>query len=79
MQINLFYKRILFSSYLFIPIVVSSIQSSVKTAIAMEVRGYGAPYKKTRLYESYITIKDLLYIIFNIIFLIFIILIRFKF
>ena len=64
---------------LFIPIVVSSIQSSVKTAIAMEVRGYGAPYKKTRLYESYITIKDLLYIIFNIIFLIFIILIRFKF
>ena len=48
-------------------------------AIAMEVRGYGAPYKKTRLYESYITIKDLLYIIFNIIFLIFIILIRFKF
>lgn len=64
---------------LFIPIVVSSIQSSVKTAIAMEIRGYGASYKKTRLYESYITIKDLLYIIFNIIFLIFIILIRFKF
>lgn len=64
---------------LFIPVVVSSIQSSVKTAIAMEIRGYSAPYKKTRLYESYITIKDLLYIIFNIIFLIFIILIKFKF
>ena len=63
---------------LFIPIVVSSIQSSVKTAIAMEIRGYSAPYKKTRLYESYITIKDLLYIIFSAIFLIFMILVRIK-
>lgn len=63
---------------LFIPIVVSSIQSSIKTAIAMEIRGYSAPYKKTRLYESNITIKDLLYIIFSIIFLIFLILIRVK-
>lgn len=63
---------------LFIPVVVSSIQSSVKTAIAMEVRGYGAPYKKTRLYESFVTIKDLLYIIFSSIFLIFIILLRIK-
>ena len=63
---------------LFIPIVVSSIQSSVKTAIAMEIRGYSAPYKKNRLYESYITIKDLLYIIFSAIFLIFMILVRIK-
>lgn len=61
---------------LFIPIVVSSIQSSIKIAIAMEVRGYSAPYKKTRLYESFITAKDFLYIIFNIIFFIFIILMR---
>ena len=63
---------------LFIPVVVSSIQSSVKTAIAMEIRGYNAPYKKTRLYESFVTIKDLLYIIFSSIFLIFIILLRIK-
>ena len=63
---------------LFIPIVVLAIQSSVKTAIAMEIRGYGAPYTKTRLYESFMAIKDFLYIIFNIIFLIFIILIRLK-
>ena len=63
---------------LFIPVVVSSIQSSVKTAIAMEIRGYSAPYKKTRLYESFVTIKDLLYIIFSSIFLIFIILLRIK-
>lgn len=63
---------------LFIPIVVSSIQSSVKIAIAMEVRGYSAPYTKTRLYESFMTLKDFLYIIFNIIFLIFIIVIRYK-
>lgn len=63
---------------LFIPIVASSIQSSLKIAIAMELRGYSSPYKKTRLYESYITIKDLLYIFFNIIFLIFLIFIRVK-
>ena len=63
---------------LLIPIVVSSIQSSLKIAIAMELRGYSSPYKKTRLYESYITIKDLLYIFFNIIFLIFLVFIRVK-
>lgn len=63
---------------LFIPIVVSSIQSSIKIAIAMEVRGYSAPYMKTRLYESFMTLKDFLYIIFNIIFLTFIIVLRYK-
>lgn len=63
---------------LFIPIVVSSIQSSIKIAIAMEVRGYSAPYIKTRLYSSFMTLKDFLYIIFNILFLIFIILLRCK-
>lgn len=63
---------------LFIPIVVSSIQSSIKIAIAMEVRGYSAPYMKTKLYESFMTLKDFLYIIFNIIFLTFIIVLRYK-
>ena len=61
---------------LFIPIVISAIQSSVRTAIAMEVRGYSAPYKKTRLYESFMRFKDIIYILFTIIFLILIILIR---
>ena len=61
---------------LFIPIVISAIQSSVRTAIAMEVRGYSAPYKKTRLYESFMKFKDIIYILFTIIFLILIILIR---
>ena len=64
---------------LFIPIVILAIQSSVKTAVAMEVRGYSAPYKKTRLYESFIKMKDILYILFSIIFLVFIILIRLNF
>ena len=53
---------------LFIPIVILAIQSSVKTAVAMEVRGYSAPYKKTRLYESFIKMKDIVYILFSIIF-----------
>lgn len=61
---------------LFIPIVVYSIQSSIKIAIAMEIRGYSAPYTKTRLYESFLTFKDFVYIIFNILFFIFIISLR---
>ena len=64
---------------LFIPIVILAIQSSVKTAVAMEVRGYSAPYTKTRLYESFIKIKDIIYILYSIIFLVFIILIRLNF
>ncbi|PPS21565.1 energy-coupling factor transporter transmembrane component T family protein [Brachyspira murdochii] len=69
-------EKITNSANLFIPIVILAIQSSVKTAVAMEVRGYSAPYDKTRLYESFIKVKDVLYISFSILFLVFIILVR---
>lgn len=69
-------EKISNTANLFIPIVISAIQSSVRTAAAMEVRGYSAPYIKTRLYESFIRFRDIIYIIYSIIFLIFIILIR---
>lgn len=61
---------------LFIPIVVSSIQTSIHTANAMEVRGYSAPYKKTRLYEHFLTAKDIFYISFTALFMIVIIFIK---
>lgn len=64
---------------LFIPIVILAIQSSIKTAVAMEVRGYSAPYQKTRLYESFIKPKDIIYTSFTMLFLVFIILIRLNF
>lgn len=64
---------------LFIPIVILSIQSSVKTAIAMEIRGYSSNYTKTRLYESFIKIKDIIYVLFSAVFLAFITLMRLKF
>lgn len=34
---------------LFLPVVISGIQHSINLATAMEVRGYGAPYKKLDL------------------------------
>lgn len=63
---------------LFIPIVVSSIQASIDTANAMDVRGYCAPYKKTRLYEYFFTFKDILYICFTVLFMLIIILMKYK-
>ncbi len=55
---------------LFIPIIIFSIQSSIKIAIAMEIRGYSSNYKKTRLYKSYMKVKDYIYLSFIIIFFI---------
>ena len=69
-------EKISNTANLFIPIVISAIQSSVRTAAAMEVRGYSAPYIKTRLYKSFIRFRDIIYIIYSIIISIFIILIR---
>ena len=43
-----------------------AIQSSIKTAIAMEIRGYNDSSKKTRLYESSLRLKDYVYILFSI-------------
>lgn len=48
---------------LIFPIIISGIYHSINLATAMEIRGFGAPYKKTRLYDSKIELKDLLYII----------------
>lgn len=45
------------------PIIISGIYHSINLATAMEIRGFGAPHKKTRLYDSKIQLKDLLYII----------------
>lgn len=61
------YDKILNITSIFIPIVVLAIQSSIKTAIAMEIRGYSDNAKKTRLYESNLKLKDYVYILFSII------------
>ena len=60
------YDKILNVTSIFIPIVVLAIQSSIKTAIAMEIRGYNDSSKKTRLYESSLRLKDYVYILFSI-------------
>ncbi|MBC2854934.1 energy-coupling factor transporter transmembrane protein EcfT [Cetobacterium sp. 2A] len=54
---------------LFLPVVISGIQHSINLATAMEVRGYGAPYKKTRLNESKISFIEYSYLIFILIFI----------
>jgi energy-coupling factor transport system permease protein len=47
---------------LFLPVIISAIQHSVSLASAMEVRGYGAPVIRTRLYNSHLKKQDYLYL-----------------
>lgn len=54
------------SRLFFIIILAAVMLSSIKTAIAMEIRGYNDSSKKTRLYESSLRLKDYVYILFSI-------------
>lgn len=46
---------------LIFPVIISGIYHSINLATAMDIRGFGAPYKKTRLYETEVERHDYFY------------------